>query len=173
MTNEEIIQFWGEESLLRWQPQAVVATALPEDVRHFLTQVGLPRGLDWSIDFNTDAGDLNELQGYPGYYVIGSDMGPEWMCVDATRSSRVVSISIDPRSQAASIQFVNSNVHLLAEFLVLYQKYRLTVEGLDEKRARSLVDETRRQMVARDPVALTVSNSFWTSMIEEMYIGWM
>jgi hypothetical protein len=171
MTDEDIIRFWGEPLLIRWRPDVVEKTSLPLEAKKFLTAVGLPRGIAWSIEFGTEGGLLPQAQKHPGCYIVGRDVGI--ICVDATTNGQIVLADIDPKSGRERIVFINSNIRLFAEFLILYQKYRLVVESLSDKEARTVVTATKRQMKVCDPAALNTPGAFWPAIIEEMYVGWM
>src|SRR5262245_55525350 len=119
MTDADIIQFWGEKSLVRWRSDVIAATGLPAEAKRFLVDVGLPCDVDWTMRFNTEGGRLPELADHPGYSIIGRDYVVP-ICLDEARDGRVVSFS-----GRGEEEFMNSNVHLFGEFLVLYQQYRL------------------------------------------------
>jgi len=167
MTDREIIHFWGEGSLARWRPEVVAETGLPAETRRFLTDVGLPRGIDWTMQFDTQAGQLPQLEGHPGCYVIGRDYVVP-ICIDKTRGGRVVAFDINGKEE-----FMNSNIRLFAEFLVLYQQYRLSPQDLSDTEAQKRVTETEQRMMACDPPSLGSPDCWWALIIEQMKAGFL
>lgn len=152
----------------------VAATGLPEDAKRFLSEVGLPHDVGWDLLFGPQGGGLPQLEGHPGYYIIGASRFEEDrrpICLDEARNGRVISIETD-----STDLFVNSDVRLFGEFLVLYQKYRHSIGSLDaddEDEHQKAVAETERQMRAVDEPAATRADAWWQLLLEQMNAGFL
>ena len=165
MTNEQIIQFWGRDALVRWRPDVLSTTGLPKEAKGFLATVGLPRGVDWTMRFELEMDKITRLKEHPGYYIIGyDDVVP--ICLDENGNGRVVSVESDGRER-----FMNSNVQLLGEFLVLYQQYRLAARKLDGEAIESVITKVEQQMMAHDRASVSGDECVWHIIIEQMKAG--
>jgi hypothetical protein len=114
--------------------------------------------------FGPVANDVPRLDRHPAYRVIGYDCEAP-ICLDEEHEGRVVS---DPDGYE---RFANASVGLFAEYLVLYQQYRLAARNLDEEAIQDVIAETERQMATLDPSALAGPECFWAVVIEQMRAG--
>lgn len=166
MSNEEITRFWGEDSLVRWPPELLAQTELPEDARNFLAHVGLPRGANWTTRFDLTMEDMRRSLSNSRFLIVGYDDEVP-ISLDLQRHGRVV--STEP---GLGERFVNTDVTRFAECLVLYQRYRLAVRGLfQEKDVRGLVSETEQAIRISDAAALSDPENWWAVVIEQMRAG--
>jgi SUKH-4 immunity protein len=155
-------EFWGD-ALAAWPDEAVAGLPLTGEDARYLTGVGLPSGVDWSLTMSTPAGraDVEIRDGLP---LLAHD-GPVPIAVDRDATSRVV--ALEPRGP----RVVNSSVPAFGRFLMLYQDYRLRVRGLSEQETESLIDEVAGKMRAGDPFATDDPEGYWPIVIEQMRQG--
>ena len=164
MTDEQIVQFWGQDALVRWRPDVLAMTELPDEAKEFLARVGLPRGVDWTMRFDLEMERPRWLKEHPGYCIIGHD-DVAAICLDEN-DGRVVSIEPGGRKR-----FMNSNVKLFGEFLALYQQYRLRARKLDDEAVKSVITEVEQQMTARDSASFSGTECWWPIILEQMKAG--
>jgi hypothetical protein len=166
MLDEEIIRFWGEHSLVRWPPDLLTKTGLSEPAKEFLTKVGLPRGADWTAQFDLTLDEMRRSVADARYVVVGDDTGFPF-CLDLRTGGQVVIIEADERGR-----YVNSDVRKFGEFLLLFQRYRLTVRSMDqEQEIQRLISETERGMRASDPTAFSNPACYWPLVLAQMREG--
>jgi len=75
MQPEQIIKFWGKDKLKRF-PEANLRDVLipaPSNCKSFLTDVGLPIGVDWTMRFCAEGDQLPRLPNRSHYRRIGFD----------------------------------------------------------------------------------------------------
>lgn len=165
MLDEEIIRFWGNDSLVRWPQDLLAKTDLPEDAKAFLTRVGLPRLVDWTARFDLTSEEMRRSITNPRYVVVGDDTGFPF-CLDPRRGGRVVCVD------AGNEQFVNSDVRRFGECLLLFQTYRMTARTMDqEEEIQRLVSKTEESMKASDPAAFSDPENCWAQVVEQMREG--
>jgi hypothetical protein len=166
MLDEEIIRFWGADSLVRWPADLVAKTGLSEDAKAFLTRVGLPRGADWTARFDLTLDEMRRSVTDPRYLVVGYDTGFPF-CVDMHGGGRVICNGAVDKEQ-----FVNSDVRRFGECLLLFQKYRLTVRKMiREEEIQQLISETEGAMRASDSAAFSGTENCWALVVEQMKDG--
>lgn len=166
MLDEEIIRFWGEDSLVRWPPDLLDKTDLPEEAKGFLARVGLPRGADWTARFDLTVDEMRRSVANPRYVVVGYDTSFPF-CLDPHRGGCVVCIGAGDKEQS-----VNSDVRTFGECLLLFQRYRLAVRTMDrEDEIRRVILETEVAMRASDPTAFSDPENCWARVVEQMREG--
>lgn len=166
MTDQQIISFWGEDSLVRWPSDLLAKTGLPEDAKVFLTRVGLPRGADWTARFDLTFDEMRRSVSDPRYVVVGYDTRFPY-CLDLHSGGRVICTGAVDKEQ-----FVNSDVRRFGECLLLFQKYRMTGRKMDREEAmQRLTIETEQAMRASDPAAFSDPENCWALVVEQMKEG--
>jgi len=166
MLDEEMTHFWGEDSLVRWPPDLIAKTDLPEDAKAFLTGVGLPREADWTARFAMTLDEMRRSVTDPRCVVIGYDTGFPF-CLDPRKGGCVVIIETEETKR-----LVNSDVRRFGECLLLFQRYRLTVRAMDQEgEIQRLISETEGAMRASDPAAFGDPEHYWALVVEQMRAG--
>ncbi len=66
---------------------------------------------------------------------------------------------------------VNGSIELFADFLVIYEKCRREVVGLDDRSVDELIDRVEAQMGSADPSAVEEPEFYWSVILEQMRDG--
>lgn len=169
MNRQEILDFWGEENLVQWPEASLTSAAISPSCKSFLVEVGLPRYEGWSLRFGPLQPELPSSLSLNGthYLLIGFDYHVP-IYLDQS-NGQVVS-----EHEGQPPILVNSNIELFAACLVLYQRYRLTVQRIDdddEEGIQNLVAKVEQQMRETDPTAFKDPNDWWPTIIEQMRDG--
>jgi hypothetical protein len=153
------IDFWGE-TLVRWSVDVVAKMGIAAEDSTYLTAVGLPVGIDWSLRITSPASgtEPGRIDGMP---IVAFD-GPVPLCVDWRAGGRVVAVEDDRRRTA------NSSVRQFGAFLMLFQDYRRRVRGLDDEKAEVLIDDVERRMREREPEIMRGDENYWPVIVEQM-----
>jgi hypothetical protein len=155
---EARIDLWAPDNV-RWAADVVAATRLSEASRRFLVEVGLPRWLSLSLEWDAEAARLPPLADAPNYRRIGSEQGIP-VCLDEGNFGRVV--AVEP---GQPVCFINSSVELLAEFLALHRQWSESyANGHAEDLARLAAMEGK--MRSKDPAAFTDPANWWPQVLE-------
>jgi hypothetical protein len=166
MSNEEMIQFWGEDSLVKWPRDLLARIDLPNDAKRFLAEVGLPCVSDWTMRFDLTLDQMQQATIEPRCFIIGYD----YKCpilLDKQKRGSVISVE-----HGRNERFVNTDICRFGECLVLYQQYRLAVRAMDdEEKIQNLISNTENAMRAIDPTAFADANDWWAVIIEQMRSG--
>jgi len=162
-----IINFWGPKNLKCWPASSLHDVDIPQPSKQFLIEVGLPNKEDWTLRFDHESDDLPRLPNKGNFRCIGfDDFVP--LCFDENRLGCVIA---DETEIGGSERFVNSNVEYFAEFLVLYQEYRITAQVLSEEEIGGTIDKTEAMMCQADPKAFDNPNNYWSVIVEQMRQG--
>jgi hypothetical protein len=169
MQDQEIIEFWGRENLVRFSPAEVADLALSPRSKSFLCEVGLPSPKDdrmWK--YTNYYFEPWKLQGMPDRKscLYLSDM-PRQICIDEQRGGCVFL----PFTEGDMERFVNSTVEQFGTFLTICwgrQKALLQADG-NIPLSRSLFAELKQKLYEVDPAALLDENAFWAVFLEDMW----
>lgn len=171
VTYDAACELWGPDEMVRLAPDQLEGFRLPESSRRFFCEVGLPRQADPEIHFDLEDGGLAVLSSYAAnlvtpppewdhvYQVGGDPLGD--LCIDGNRGGIVVHLDVE---NPGSLQYVNSRIEVLAEFL--YRWNRLESDQSAEQ-FRQWLAEFRRQMETADPEALRDPEGWWSVLIED------
>ena len=140
MTDEEILEFWGSEQLVRWPRDQLHHSPLPETAKAFLAEVGLPR----AVGFTLRLGPALQPQSPPNaWFVLGCD--------------DEIIVAIEPMSHACisfdesttERRFINSDIRKFAVCLTFYEHYRRQGRGLEESEVLKLITAIERSNAVR------------------------
>jgi SUKH-4 immunity protein len=166
MTNEEIIDFWGGENLIRWPESALRTIAIPEKSKIFLAQVGMPNQKGWTLHFESGAGELNLGYRRNCRRIGFDDVVP--ICLDEDGQGRVIAAE---QAVGGKERYINSSVEAFGACLVQYQTYRNEVRTTSEEQIPQLVDKTEKSMRSIDGSAFESIDNYWPVIIEQMRQG--
>jgi hypothetical protein len=167
MVGDETIRFWGLENLGRWAPSSLADVRIPDESRHFLTDVGLPIGQDWTLHFDPNVEAVPRVAGRPNYRRIGfDDVMP--ICIDELRGGRVLVLDTDDVRQD---RFVNSSVEQFGQFLAIYGEYRRGPSTMSEDDILAVIADIEERMRKLDPASFELEDSYWPLIIEQMNDG--
>ena len=191
MSYQKLIDFWGFDNLSRAKPEALKSINISEESKHFLVEIGLPRELDlfYPIKFSLEYDIFPELEIkkylskkiYQKYsqlkqtiIIASEDNILGYFCIFEFTGGFVYSIGID-KGVIDGIYFMNSSVQQLAEFLFLYQNYRLKGEREnifdDEDKYYHLTQELEYEMYQVDARVFDNEENWWLLVLEQMYDG--
>ena len=162
MTDQEILEFWDSEQLVRWPRQQLHHSSLPEAAKAFLLEVGLPR----TVGFTLKLGPALRPQSPPNaLFVLGYD--------DETV------VAIDLMSHACTSfdestserRFINSDIRKFAVCLTFYEHYRRQGRGLEEHEFLKLITAIEGQIRSEDSMAFADPDFHWPVIIEQMRTG--
>lgn len=169
MQDQEIIEFWGRENLIRFSPAEVADLALSPRSKSFLCEVGLPSPKDdrmWKYtNYYFEVGKLQRMPDGKSCLRIG--VGPRTFCIDEQRGGCVFLPFIEGDLE----RFVNSTVEQFGAFLTICwgrQKALLQADG-NIPLSRSLFAELKQKLYEVDPAALLDENAFWAVFLEDMW----
>ena len=168
LRHDDLVALWGSDCVYRLAAEAVKDLPIPEEAKEVLTDVGLPRELEW-IAFSGDTGvdsplpTVMSLQGRPAELCrFGSAYDDLW-CIELSVGAVLVISEGDP----ARDRFVNSGLPCFAEFLYEYQRYVNAPQGSSaEERWR--VRRLQGRLSAIDPAALADPKSEWSLMLDDL-----
>lgn len=166
VSHDEMIRFWGAQALVRWPRRSLDEIGLPEDAKAFLTEVGLPVGIDWTLRLSMPSEEMPRPACSRDHVVIGYDDEVP-ICLSLRNQGQVVAIDVN------RTRFVNTSVSHFAQCLVHYQRYRLLVRGLDNEEASSLIEQTEQAMQSTDSAAFGKADLWWPVIVEQMYAGFL
>jgi hypothetical protein len=159
MPRGEIVKFWGRENLARWLPSLLIDVAIPEQSKRFLSDVGLPVGVDWTLEIAPMP--LERLEGKPHFRKLCSDYIVP-ICLDELDAGSLVAVE---QIVGGGERFVNTDVEAFGQFLVLYQRYRRADQP------EELILATESAMKRTDPRAFSSVENYWPVIIEQMHHG--
>lgn len=165
MRKEELLSFWGEDRLKRWGENILTGAGLPAGTQAFLSEIGLPVGVDWTFRFNPE--QLPTLPGRNQYRIIGyDDVVP--ICIDVGAGGRVIAAET---SVGGADRYINSDVERFAECLVYFQQYRIAARKVSESEIQEVINTTQKKMQASDLTAFANPNYWWPVIVEQMNDG--
>lgn len=161
------------DQLCRYPAEAVSASKLPNDVKHFLTVAGLPAEAAPFLTFGPDTLDwLDQLDDSASLYPLGSDGSGDPIVVDM----HGVVWLID-HDQPTHRSLMNSSLPALAQCLIAYRtlvEEVIASEGddayLDGRIPKHMTDAFSESVRAIDPAAAT-SETFWGGELSRLNTG--
>ena len=72
MIEAEVADFWGH-NVVRWNGAALRRAGVSDADASFLDRVGMPRNVNWTLDFASAAQEVRTLPGHASMVVIGGD----------------------------------------------------------------------------------------------------
>jgi SUKH-4 immunity protein len=168
MQDQEIIEFWGRENLIRFSPAEVADLALSSRSKSFLCKVGLPSPKDdplWKYSYHFQSGKLQRMPDRKSCLCIGVE--PRRICIDEQRGGCVFMPSMEGDME----RFVNSTVEQFGAFLAIcwgHQKALLRADG-NITLSRSIFTELKQKLQEVDPAALLDENAYWAVVLEDMW----
>jgi SUKH-4 immunity protein of toxin-antitoxin system len=158
----DIPEIFRRCSLLRWPPELVQQMGLSESDAAYLRDIGLPVGVDWTLEVQLPPGGVPLM--HEGLPVLFRDGGVP-ICVNPSAGGEV--LAIEPHSSRR----MNANVRCLGAFLMLYQDYRARVRDCDDDQVVALIDNTEQRMRESDPDAMSEPEGYWPTIVEQMRNG--
>ena len=163
MSEQDVADFWGR-SVIRWGGASLRQAGVPEADASFLERVGMPRDVDWTLDFVRTAQHVKTLPGDGSMVVIGrDDQNP--ICIKTSNRS-VVCVE-----EGKLERFMNRSVFTLADFLCAYQMYRIQVRDAKDNEIDELIAATESKMRSADADALGNKENYWSVVLEQMKEG--
>lgn len=157
------LAFWGD-TLARWPEKVVSKMGMGEEDGAYLVEIGLPVGVDWTIEISTPANEVRRA--HDGLPILAFD-GPMPICVDPNEGGIVII------REEGTTRLVNSDVRRFGAFLMLYQDYRMRVAELDDVEADELIDEIEDRMRTADAGAMETPEDYWSVIVEQMRDGFL
>jgi hypothetical protein len=159
----EVADFWGH-NVVRWNGAALRRAGVSDADASFLDRVGMPRNVNWTLDFASAAQEVRTLPGHASMVVIGGDdQNP--ICLRVS-DGNVVCVEEDGLER-----FMNSTIFALADFLCAYQVYRAQVGDLEDDAIDELIAATESKMRITDAAALSNEENYWSVVLEQMEEG--
>jgi hypothetical protein len=166
MTDNEILNFWGYNNLVRWLESTLRDVAVPLSSKRFLMEVGLPGKTDWTLRFDPEA-TLPRLADKSNFRRIGFD-DMVAICLDEQHDGCVVAVE---KEVGGTQRFINTTVQHFGVFLVLYQEYRKAARRMSEEEVVKFIPSIESRMRKTDPKAFDDPNNYWPLVIEQMNQG--
>jgi hypothetical protein len=160
----DLLNIFHGANLYRWSAASLDDVKISQASKEFLMSVGLPKNSDWTLRFGSNDGTLARHLARPTLRVIGHD-DDVTICLDELANGRV--IAVEPKRT----RFINSSVVQFGSCLALYQSYRLTVRGMDDDGALTLIEEIERKIRTVDNSAFNDIENWWPVIVEHTKSG--
>lgn len=151
-TPPEMIQFWGQDLMVRWNAGHLKGAKIPEAAKTFLSQVGLPE--DIGDDFHFEPSNKTLPEGL----VIGTDAESQ-ICIGA--DGKVTAIHPEDRPWP-----MNTSVDRLARCLILYQQVQRLPPDANDEQTEQLIDRIRAELARVEPELAEDDDGYWVMFLE-------
>ncbi|MEQ4204969.1 SUKH-4 family immunity protein [Actinopolymorpha sp. B9G3] len=164
----EVRRLWGDRLAL--VPTEHLRDNMPEDVRLFLAQVGLPVRSPTLVTFR-DNDRLGEL--ISAGEAEFSALADEAEATLGIKSGTHQIWAVHPEGLLPQ-RFVNSDLPRFLLFLAHFDDHLPDLRDADnQQEARALTGQLRRLFTVTDPIALTDPESWWSLVLEQADEGFM
>lgn len=160
-----VVRFYGS-SLRPWPRESLLGFEIPDDVRDFLAESGLP--LDPGLPLVRFLGPPLHWrrEGLQRLLVVGSDEGTELRM----REGSAEIVSARPFGAGAA-RFVNSTALELLDCLRQYAERREDLHHADDEGALNIASDLRAGIAAVDPLALEHPDTWWSRVLDRVEAG--
>lgn len=167
MTDNEIMNYWGEGNLVRWRGSAINWGNVPTEIRNFLSNVGLPICADWCFDLEFGPGGRfsSDSSSVTSDWIIEGTEDDDFMFLDDKNGWQVRSQQRVPNRN----QFVNTTVRCLAEVLTEFRRCQMDMRSMrlieDKVERISVAEATLRRI---DERVFATDNSLWVEVLDDL-----
>jgi len=159
--SEAVVGFWNDQ-LQPWPKETVEKLGLSPRDATYLQTIGLPVGVDWSLEIPAFAFERPPSIA-TGLIPLARDAGVVPICL-VIETGEVVAIE-ESRTRA-----VNSTLHNFGAFLMFFQDYRRRVRDVGEAESQALIEEVEAKMEHLDPSSMQ-KEAYWPVVVEQMRDG--
>lgn len=172
---KRIVDFWGEENLVKARRQDLSMTRLDQSTQVYLSETGLPKGNPLEIEFTISEGiprlfdhalsiGVSPLPEWGSLRRIGTSIGPEICIGEFSGIIKAVSITDEIPDE-----YINSSVAALGKSLMSYEWFlKARRDAVDLPTIRRLVSSFSGRVRRADPHAYENPLGCWRGVIEEM-----
>ena len=176
---EQTLTTFGQEDLIKANPNAVRKLKIPDESKKFLIEVGLPKQHILLCEFYLDSDEFPTIHEYAAQCGsqlaadlqlrrIGWDGGTEICISEEDESGEVLVIDLKRELPDA---FVNKNIETFAGFLALYVEACHAYGGLTDAEMIDGAHRLDKRLRELDPLAFQDTSTWWSSITEQLKSG--